>query len=76
MYNEVKEIIMEKFGVDEGVIKPEAKLIEDLGADSLDMIELVMAFEDKYNIEVSDEEAVNIKTVDDVVKAIEERIEK
>lgn len=68
----VKNIIVEQLGVNEEQITPEAKFIEDLGADSLDTVELVMAFEEEFGIEVPDEEAEKLQTVGDVIKYVEE----
>ncbi len=67
----VKEIICEQLGVGAGEVTPEASFIEDLGADSLDIVELVMALEEEYDMEISDEEAEKIRTVKDVVTYIE-----
>jgi acyl carrier protein len=63
----IKEIIMEQLGVDEDQITPEASFIDDLGADSLDTVELVMAFEEEFDVEIPDEDAEKIRTVKDAV---------
>lgn len=64
----VKEIIMDKLGVDEAQVTPEASFTNDLGADSLDIVELVMGFESAFNISIPDEDAEKIGTVGDAVK--------
>jgi acyl carrier protein len=64
----IKEIIMEQLGVDEDQITPDASFIDDMGADSLDTVELVMAFEEAFDIEIPDEDAEKIKTVKDVME--------
>lgn len=71
MFDQVKEIIVELLGVDAAQVTPEARFREDLGADSLDLVELVMEFEERFGGEISDETAQQIKTVGDVVKYIE-----
>jgi acyl carrier protein len=71
-FNKVRKIIVEQLGVEEAEVTPEASITEDLGADSLDQVELVMAFETEFNIDIPDEEAEKIKTVGDAVKKIEE----
>lgn len=68
----VKEIIVEQLGVKEDQVTPEAKFIEDLGADSLDIVELVMALEEAFQQEIPDDEAEKLVTVGDVVKYIED----
>jgi len=76
MKEDVKKIIMEKLGVEESQITDDAKFIDDLGADSLDTVELVMAFEEKFGMEIPDEEAEKLDTVGKAVKYIDEHIEK
>lgn len=70
--DKVKSIIVEQLGISEDDVKPEASFIDDLGADSLDIVELVMAMEEEFEIEIPDEEAENIKTVGDAIKYIKE----
>ncbi len=70
-YSEIKAIIVELLGVDEGKVTMEARFREDLEADSLDLVELIMAFEDKFGAEISDEDAQKITTVGEAVKYIE-----
>jgi acyl carrier protein len=67
----VKEIIVEQLGVNESEVKPEAKFVDDLGADSLDLVELVMALEEEYNMEISDEDAEKILSVGDAITYIQ-----
>ncbi|HZN54918.1 MAG TPA: acyl carrier protein [Candidatus Polarisedimenticolaceae bacterium] len=66
----VKHIIVEQLGVDEDEVKPEARFVDDLGADSLDVVELVMALEEEFSLEISDEEAEKLTTVKHAVDYI------
>jgi acyl carrier protein len=68
----VKKIIVDQLGVDEGEVTSDAKFIDDLGADSLDTVELVMALEEEFGIEIPDEEAEKIVTVKDAIAYIKE----
>ncbi|MEO1862332.1 MAG: acyl carrier protein [Verrucomicrobiia bacterium] len=68
----IGKIIVEQLGVNEDQVKPEAKFIEDLGADSLDTVELVMALEEEFETEIPDEDAEKLQSVGDVVKFIED----
>ena len=68
----IKKIIVEQLGVNEDQVTPEAKFIEDLGADSLDTVELVMALEEEFGNEIPDEEAEKLQSVGDVIKYVEE----
>jgi acyl carrier protein len=67
----VKQIVVEQLGVDEGEVTPKASFVDDLGADSLDQVELVMAFEEGFNLEIPDEAAEKIRTVQDAIDYIE-----
>ncbi|MEW6302548.1 MAG: acyl carrier protein [Verrucomicrobiota bacterium] len=70
--DKVRDIIVEQLGVNADQVTPEAKFIEDLGADSLDTVELVMALEEEFGQEIPDEEAEKLQSVGDVIKYIEE----
>lgn len=70
----VKEIIVEQLGVDASEVTPEASFIDDLGADSLDTVELVMAFEEEFDIEIPDTDAEKMATVGDAIKYLKEKI--
>ncbi|MCB0281119.1 MAG: acyl carrier protein [Calditrichae bacterium] len=72
--DQVKEIIIDQLGVDEGQVKNDASFIDDLGADSLDTVELVMAFEEKFDIEIPDEDAEKMRTVGDAISYLEEKL--
>jgi len=71
----VKQIIVEQLGVDEAEVTPTASFVDDLGADSLDTVELVMAFEESFEIEIPDEDAEKITTVKDAVSYIEKHVQ-
>ena len=71
-YDKVKEVIIDKLGVDESAITEEAHFVNDLGADSLDTVELIMEFEEEFSIEIPDEDAENITTVSSAIKYIDE----
>jgi acyl carrier protein len=70
----VKKIIVEQLGVDESEVTPEASFVEDLGADSLDTVELIMVLEEEFGIEIPDEDAEKIAQVKDAVQYIKERV--
>ena len=69
----VKQIIVEQLGVDENQVDNNASFVDDLGADSLDIVELVMKFEEDFELDIPDEDAENIKTVKDAVEYIEKK---
>lgn len=71
--DKVKEIIVDQLGVEADQVKPEASFIDDLGADSLDTVELVMAFEEEFDLEIPDEDAEKIKTVGDAIGYIKSK---
>ena len=70
---QVKKIVVDHLGIDESKVKPESKFIDDLGADSLDTVELVMAFEEKFDVEIPDDAAGTILTVQDAINYIESK---
>ena len=70
IFEKIKEVIVEQLNVDEGDVAEEASFIDDLGADSLDIVELVMALEEQFGVSIPDEEAESIKTVGDAIKYI------
>ena len=71
--DQVKKIVVDHLGIDESKVTPDSKFIDDLGADSLDTVELVMAFEEKFNIEIPDDAAETILTVQDAINFIENK---
>ena len=71
MLDKIRDIVVEQLGVDADQVTLEANFVEDLGADSLDTVELIMAFEEEFDVEIPDTEAEKIKTVQDVVNYIE-----
>ena len=73
---QVKEIICEQLSVEESEVTREASFVETLNADSLDIVELIMAFEEGFNIDIPDEQAEKLRTVDDAVKYLETRVKK
>jgi acyl carrier protein len=75
LYEKVKGIIVEQLGVDDEKVTPEARFREDLEADSLDLVELIMAFEDEFGGEISDDEAQQFKTVGQVVEYVQMRMD-
>ncbi len=72
-YERLKKIVVEQLGVDEQEVKPEASFVDDLNADSLDLVELIMSLEEEFSTEISDEDAERIRTVGDAVEYIDER---
>lgn len=74
VFERVKRIIIDQLGVNEDQVTSEASFVDDLGADSLDTVELVMAFEEEFGIEIPDEDAEKILTISNAVSYIEERI--
>lgn len=75
IFEKVKSIIVEQLSVDESEVTPESSFVDDLGADSLDIVELIMAFEEAFGMEIPDEDAEKIVTVGDAVRYIQSRQE-
>ena len=73
LLEDIKEVVVEQLSVNADEVKDDAKFVEDLGADSLDVVELVMALEEKFDIEIPDDEAEKIQTISDVVAYIESK---
>lgn len=76
LMDQVKKIIVEQLGVDESQVTPDAHFIDDLGADSLDTVELILSFEETFNISIPDEEAENLETVGKALEYLENKLEK
>jgi len=74
METKVKQIIAEKLGVSEDKVNPQASFVDDLGADSLDQVELIMAFEDAFDVEIPDEDAEKLKTVKDATEYLSTKV--
>ncbi len=72
--NKIKKIVVDQLGVEADEVKNEASFLDDLGADSLDTVEMVMAFEDEFGVEIPDEDAEKIKTVQDAISYIEGKV--
>ena len=75
VFDKIKDIIVEQLDVEEDAVTMEASITDDLGADSLDVVHLVMSIEESFDVEIPDEEVENIKTVGDIVKYIENKVE-
>ena len=75
VFDKIKDIIVEQLDVEEDAVTMEASITEDLGADSLDVVDLVMSIEESFDVEIRDEEVENITTVGDIVKYIENKVE-
>ena len=73
-YDRLKKIVVEQLGVEEPEVTPEASFVDDLNADSLDLVELIMSLEEEFGMEITDEEAGNIRTVQDAVDYIDEHV--
>jgi acyl carrier protein len=74
IFEKVRDIIVDQLGVDEEEVKPESAFVDDLGADSLDIVEVVMALEEEFEIEIPDEDAEHIRTVEEAVEYIQEKV--
>ena len=75
VYDRMKKIIVEQLGVDEADVTPQASFVEDLNADSLDLVELIMSLEEEFNLEISDEDAEKIHSVSDALEYVQEHTE-
>jgi acyl carrier protein len=75
IFERVQKVIVEQLGVDESAVTPEASFVDDFNADSLDLVELVMAFEQEFDVSISEEEAVRVRTVADAVRLLSEKVQ-
>ncbi|HKM32787.1 MAG TPA: acyl carrier protein [Oscillospiraceae bacterium] len=74
VFEKVKSIVVDQLDVDEGKVTMNASIVDDLNADSLDVVDLIMSFEEEFDIEFPDEQVENVKTIGDIVKYIEDTI--
>ncbi|GIV10061.1 MAG: acyl carrier protein [Fimbriimonadales bacterium] len=75
IFDRVQKVIVEQLGVDENAVTPEASFIDDFNADSLDLVELVMAFEQEFDVSISEEESEQVRTVADAVRLLTEKVQ-
>ncbi|MFN7015564.1 MAG: acyl carrier protein [Fimbriimonadales bacterium] len=75
IFERVRKVIVEQLGVDENAVTPEASFIDDFNADSLDLVELVMAFEQEFDVSISEEESEQVRTVADAVRLLTEKLQ-
>ena len=75
IFERVQKVIVEQLGVDENAVTPEASFIDDFNADSLDLVELVMAFEQEFDVSISEEESERVRTVADAVRLLSEKLQ-
>lgn len=75
IFERVQKVIVEQLGVDENAVTPEASFIDDFNADSLDLVELVMAFEQEFDVSISEEESEQVRTVADAVRLLSEKVQ-
>jgi acyl carrier protein len=75
IFDRVQKVIVEQLGVDENAVTPEASFVDDFNADSLDLVELVMAFEQEFDVSISEEEAERVRTVADAVRLLSEKLQ-
>jgi acyl carrier protein len=75
IFERVQKVIVEQLGVDESAVTPEASFVDDFNADSLDLVELVMAFEQEFDVSISEEEAERVRTVADAVRLLTEKVQ-